>query len=330
MNSKGIEYIKCNLCGEDQPTVLFQAPVRKYRADIYNRNFWDIVRCQNCGLIYTNPRIDAEARAAFYSFETPGDKDFVQDWFIENADLQRTVWRRYVRVMQKYCSSGRLLDIGCGTGSFLVEARGMGYDVYGQEVSPYLAEYCRETQGLTIYEDFLENLDLEPGSFDCVTTFDVIEHHPYPMALVSRMKELLRPNGVAVISTHDIGNPFARAYGVKWRYINPIGHITYFTRQTLTRMLVENDFRVVQVGGIHTIEDSKLKETRNFVLQFFKVVVLRSLILGLYKPLSQRIPAMTRWQIRRGNAVLDHKKLLIRAGSQVTMNDDIVIIARSN
>ena len=329
MKSEGIEYVICNLCGQDQPEVLFHAHVREYRADLYNRNIWDIVRCQNCGLIYTNPRIDNEARAALYSFETQGDKDFVHDWFIENADLQRPVWQRYVRVMRKYCPAGKLLDIGCGTGSFLVEARAMGYEVYGQEVSPYLTEYCRKEQGLTIYDDFLEKLDLQPGSFDCITAFDVIEHHPDPMSLVSQMSKLLRPNGVAVISTHDIGNPFARMYGVKWRYINPIGHITYFTRQTLTKMFEANNFHVLQVGGIHTIEDSKVKEWRNFVLQFFKVIVLRSLILGIYKPVTHRIPALTRWRVKWGNAILDHKKLLIRAGSQVTMNDDIVILVRS-
>ena len=327
LNTTGIEYIKCNLCGRDDPELLYRAPVLPYRKSIYNRDIWDVVRCRNCQLIYVNPRIDDAARQAFYSFQTPGDNQFVQDWFLESGDLHRPVWRRFVKTMQRYVPSGKLFDIGCGVGDFLVEARKLGYDVFGQEVAPDFIEYGRTKQGLTIYGDFIENLTLEPGSFDCVTNFDVIEHHPDPKLLVTQMYELLRPGGLAVISTHDIGNFYARLYGAKWRYIRPIGHITYFTRKTLARMMTECGFRVVRVGGSHTIDVSWFKEGRNYLVQFFRVIVLRALILGLYKPIATRIPALTRWQMRWGQATLNHDKLMVRASNQVIMNDDLVMLA---
>ncbi|MCA9872397.1 MAG: class I SAM-dependent methyltransferase [Anaerolineales bacterium] len=327
-NTKGIEYVNCNLCGSNNAELHFQAPVLPYRVGIYNRDVWDVVRCRNCGLIYVNPRIDDEAREAFYSFQTPGDDQFVQEWFLESADLHRPNWQRFIRTMQKHQPDGKLLDIGCGAGTFLVEARKMGYEVFGQEVAPYFIKYCREEQNLTIYGDFMENLQLAPESFDCVTNFDVIEHHPDPKLLVSQMYDLLRPGGLAVISTHDIGNFFARHYGVKWRYIRPIGHITYFTRDTLARLMTDCGFRVVQAGGSHTIDETRFKVFRNYIRQFMRVIVLRALILWVYKPLAERLPALRRWQFKIGGATLNHEKLLVRASNQIIMDDDMVILAR--
>lgn len=328
MNTKGIEYVNCNLCGRDDAELHFKAPVLPYRKGIYNRDMWDVVRCRNCGLIYVNPRIDDEAREAFYSFQTPGDERFVQDWFLESADLHRPNWQRFVRTMHRLLPNGKLLDIGCGAGTFLIEARNMGYEVAGQEVAPYFIEYCRTEQNLTIYGDFMENLDLVPGSFDCVTNFDVIEHHPDPKRLVSQMYDLLRPGGLAVISTHDIGNFFARRYGVKWRYIRPIGHITYFTRETLSHMMEDCGFHVVQAGGSHTIDETRFKIYRNYVRQFLRVIVLRALILKVYKPLAEHIPALRKWKLKIGRATLNHEKLLVRASNQIIMDDDMVILAR--
>ena len=326
-NTTGIEYVNCNLCGCDDAELLYHAPVVPYRQGIYDRDVWDVTRCRNCHLIYVNPRVDDDAREAFYSFQTPGDNQFVQDWFLESGDLHRPVWRRFAKTMQRFAPSGKLLDIGCGVGDFLIEARKLGYNVYGQEVAPDFITYCRTQQDLTIYGDFMENLNLEPNSFDCVTNFDVIEHHPDPKLLVTQMYELLRPDGLAIISTHDIGNFYARLYGAKWRYIRPIGHITYFTRKTLARMMTECGFRVVHVGGSHTIDDSWAKELRNYIIQFFRVILLRAFILGVYKPLATRISLLRKWKIKWGKATLNHDKLLVRASNQVVMNDDLVMLA---
>lgn len=328
---KGIEYVHCELCGSDDTEEFYrQVPVLAYRKGVYNRDHWNIVRCQQCALIYTNPRIDDAAREFLYSFQNEGDQEFVQHWFIESADLQRPVWQRFLRVLLRYRRSGKLLDIGCGAGTFLVEARKLGYDVYGQEVSPFFIDYCRKVQGLTIFPDLLDNLELEAGTFDCVTAFDVIEHHSHPMLLLKQLHELLAPDGILMIMTHDIGNFFARFHGVNWRYITPIGHITYFTRETLSQMLNESGFEVIQSGGLHTIDDNKAVEIVNYGVQFFKVVVLRSLILGFYRPMAKRIPALRRWHIRWAGVTLNHEKLLVRAGNQIVMNDDVVVVARPN
>ncbi len=329
VTTKGIEHVCCNLCGADDTAVRYHMPVRDDQLGDYGQDVWNIVQCRRCGLIYTNPRPDAAALATYYTFANEWDYQFVQDWFIENADLQRPTWQRYLRVMRQYVPSGKLLDVGCGAGTFLLEAQQAGYEVYGQEVSPYFAEYGRAAHNLHIYKGELESLDLAANTFDITTAFDVIEHHPDPRQLLQQMHHLLKPGGLVVISTHDIGNYYARLYGARWRYLNPVGHLVYFTRQTLQTMLRQTGFQVLQVGGIHTIDAGKTAVARNKITQFSRVILLRTLIIGLYKPVTRHLPRLTHWQIQRGSATLNHKKLLLRAGSQIIMDDDMVILAQA-
>ena len=321
----GDEYIKCNLCEIDDTTKLFSLRVPEHHAGRFIRDEWNVVRCRRCGLIYVNPRPDAKAMEVFYSYETPEDHRFVQNWFVECADLQRPTWRQFLRAMSRYRTSGRLLDVGCGAGSFLVEARRLGYDVMGQDIAPFMVEYCRNQQGLTIYDGDLDSFP-ESGSFDCVTAFDMIEHHPDPKRLLRKVHDLLKQGGLVVVGTHDIGNWFARLYGPRWRYMH-FFHLTYFTRQTLAEMLTACGFQVVHSGGLHTIDRNRWAEFRNGVAQSFKLIALRALILTVYKPLAARVPALTRWHFRWGGGYLDHEKLLLRASKQVIMDDDMVLLA---
>lgn len=323
----GIAYVGCNLCGAHDTRQRYTVTVRPDQRGVYGQDSWPIVQCRRCGLIYANPRPDAAALEAYYHFANPWDAQYVQDWFITNADLQRPTWRRFLAAMQRFGSPGRLLDVGCGAGSFLVEARAAGFEVLGQEVAPYFIGYARQQHQLTIYAGEIETLPLAPHSLDYVTAFDVIEHHPDPAQLVRAMHRLLRPGGIVALSTHDIGNFFARLYGARWRYLNPVGHLTYFTRATLRALLEQHGFRILYAGGIHTADGSRLAEWRNYILQFGRVVLGRALILGVYKPAAQHWPALTRWRITTRVGVLNHPKLLMRAGSQIVMNDDMLMLA---
>lgn len=320
----------CNLCGQNNTRPLYSnIPVRQDEWDRYGQNHWDIVKCQQCDLIYTNPRPGPRSLELFYSFANPVDAQYVQDWFIESADLQRPTWQRFLQIIQKYVPSGKLLDVGCGVGSFLVEARQAGFSVTGQEVAPYFVNYSREKHGLTVFEGEIEDMAIPTHSLDCATAFDVVEHHPDPAHLLAEMHRLLRPGGIITLGTHDIGNRLAQYYGANWRYIHPVAHLTYFTRQTLIQLLEKSGFQPLHVGGLHTVDINKPKEYRNYLTQFGRVILLRTLILKGYKPLTNLFPRLSRWQIKRGQTLINHNKLLTRAGSQIIIDDNMFIIAKA-
>lgn len=329
LNTKGIEYVFCNLCGADRTKIIYHVPVRPDQLGIYGQDVWPIVQCQQCGLVYTNPRLDTLALQEYYKFNNEFDYQFIQDWFIGSAALQKPTWQRFLRTIQRFVPSGKLLDIGCGPGSFLVEAQQVGYQVEGQEVASYFVEYCRSNHGLLIHQGEVGDIPVPPHSFDCITAFDVIEHHPNPRKMLQEIHRLIRPGGLVVVGTHDLGNPFAQWYGRFWRHINPIGHLTYFTRRTLTAMLKNSGFEVVQTGGLHTIDNKKTAELYNWITQFIKVILLRTLVIKLYKPVAQRFPVFTKWEISFRRTTLNHKKLMVRAGNQVMIDDNMVILAKA-
>lgn len=323
----GLQLVACHLCGHQDSKIKFQLPARKDQVGLYGRDVWDIVQCNHCNLIYVNPQPDKEALAHYYQFDNVKDQEYLQRWFLDNEDLQRPTWLRYLRTMTRHSAPGKLLDVGCGAGSFLIEARKIGYDVYGQEVSPFFVAHCSNIKNLPVFEGELETLPFEPASFDYVTTFDVIEHHPNPQQLVETMHALLKEDGLLVIGTHDIGNIFARWYGKRWRYVQPVGHLTYFSRTTLCRLLENSGFKILHVGGIHTVDATDVAEYVRMLTQFVRVILVRLLIVGIYRPLTKWIPRLSRWRLKIGSAELTHEKLLTRAGTQIIMNDNMLILA---
>jgi len=327
MSSTDVDYVLCNLCNANNAQTLYQLSVLPHQVGKYNLDVWDIVKCQICGLIYENPRPGLKSLNEFYRFDHPEDLAFVENWFIENEDLNRGRWRQLLRAMSRYRKPGKLLDLGCGAGSFLTEAQKAGYDVSGQEISPFFIDYCRNVQNLTIYTGPIENLEFKDACFDFITAFDLIEHHPDPASLLKEMRRLVKEGGMVVVGTHNIGNYFAQMYGQRWRHLYAIGHLTYFTRRTLTQMMEQNGFEVIHFNGAHTIDGSKFAEMRNYFTKFFRVIVLRAFILGIYRPLTDRLPMLTHWSINLGNSKLNHSKLLRQAGDQIIMNDNMLILA---
>ncbi len=98
---------------------------------------------------------------------------------------------------------GRLLDIGCATGNFLVAARDAGYDVTGIELDRNAARFAKERLGLqwvfplTISEFADRNL---VERFDVVTFFEVLEHQASPAEFLQKVKVCVRPGGVIALS----------------------------------------------------------------------------------------------------------------------------------
>ena len=83
---------------------------------------------------------------------------------------------------------------------------------------------------------------LPAASFDGILMGDVIEHLPDPQDALRRVASLLRPGGVVLVSTPDIGRWAARALQVK-----PLEHLYYYSRETMGRALGQAGLEVVEI-----------------------------------------------------------------------------------
>ena len=123
--------------------------------------------------------------------------------------FQKLRLRYFAKVLRRYriTPGSRLLDYGCGPGDMLAIARKCGLDARGVDASEYSVELARQ-RGLDVTLGDAKTLASQRGSFDVVFAQSVIEHVDDPVALLRSLRELLRPNGLLLVSSPTPGSQF--------------------------------------------------------------------------------------------------------------------------
>jgi SAM-dependent methyltransferase len=229
-------YDGCALCGGASAVLRTEAitPRGKLPLDLT----W--MKCGACGHVHT----------AHYWNEL-GNKELfgsVQEdgVFGGNLDLQRAMWGGVIEHIRPHVKQpGRWLDVGVGNGGFLFTAAEFGLDAVGIDARHYILDPLRSFG----YE--VENADATTYDYTgtaVVIMADVLEHIPYPKALLERIRQRL--NGAVFISCPNMNT-------ISWRYMETIGgpvywhepeHYHNFTRARLESLLRECGFTPVYYG----------------------------------------------------------------------------------
>ena len=142
-----------------------------------------------------------------------------------------------------YTGDGRLLDVGCGTGRYLMTMAAAGWQVEGVDLSPAAVRVCREA-GLVVHHGTLPSVALEATSFDAVTLRATLEHVPSPLTTLRAARALLRPGGRLMIIVPNFGSLAVAWFGSACFGLGLPWHLTHFTPYTLTRFLDKAGFAV--------------------------------------------------------------------------------------
>lgn len=206
----------------------------------------DVFRCTECRLTFVplTPSL-AESVAAVYSEEyfEGGREDGYTD-YSDSETVLRHQARRAIQRLRRYQPSGALLELGCAYGFFLLEAQ-KHFECSGIELSEFAAAEARK-RGLDVRAGDFQTLEVPESHYSAVCLFDCIEHLADPFSYLRKMHSVLRPRGVVALTTGDVGSLYARLSGQRWRLMTPPQHLFYFSRPTLTRMLEETGFEVVE------------------------------------------------------------------------------------
>ena len=227
-----MEAVACDLCGADDPEVLYagSAWVRALPAVA-------MVRCRRCGLMYLSPRPIASEVGQYYPEDYGPFRGAIED---ESSPLMRRMRRSKLtarrRMIEKHAPPGRILDVGCSTGLFLHEMALAGWQADGVELSPRAAGYARERFGLKVHGGLLEEAPLEPGSLDAITLWDVLEHTFSATQTLRTAARLLRPGGIVALNRPPRPpSGRARARSKPGRAAPPCSTRTTFPRRTRCR-----------------------------------------------------------------------------------------------
>ena len=198
-----------------------------------------MVRCTACGLHYVRPRLKWDLILAGYAgAEDPG--------FVSQAPFRERTFKKSLRKLERMAKppGPRVLDVGAAGGSFLAAARERGYQPSGCEPSTWMCEFAKRHYGLELYPGTLFDMPLGDRSQDLVTLWDVIEHTPDPKAVLRRVREVLKDDGVLAMSWPDYASIAAKVLGSRWPFLLTV-HLYYFTPATMTTLLRATGFEPV-------------------------------------------------------------------------------------
>jgi SAM-dependent methyltransferase len=190
--------------------------------------------CPDCGLVFRVGTTLSELKELY------GDeyfRDCSGGSYVHAERARRREATVRVRLVRRFCLAGRLLEIGAADGTFLDEARGAGYAVFGVEPSEMMAGTARARFGLDIATGFVEEVPLPVGSFDVACAWHVVEHIANPLPTLVRVREALRPNGVLLLEVPNLGSARARRERGAWDHLDLRHHVGHFGPRSLSCLL---------------------------------------------------------------------------------------------
>jgi 2-polyprenyl-3-methyl-5-hydroxy-6-metoxy-1,4-benzoquinol methylase len=229
--------VNCNLCGGKQST-LVQSCAPPY----------SVVKCKSCGLVYTNPQPDPAILEDHYQ------EEYYREWIQSQAAPRLSLWKKRVRTIGRYKTAGRLLDVGCGIGTFLDVAKKSGWDVQGTEVSGYAVRYIKETYGIHVEKGLFEQLNFPENHFDVITFWHSLEHVADPAVNLSYARTLLKDNGLMIVACPNVNNYimyflYRLVKGRRLALFSPDAkeqHLFHFSEATITQLAAKCGFKVIK------------------------------------------------------------------------------------
>jgi len=238
------EETDCLLCGSDRWVPLVEAP------DIIaaDRSLWfPVVRCKDCGLSFTNPRPTFASIRRFYPAGYYARRVRAQCRPRRLEWLRRWLGAGNERKSLPLRGLARLLDFGCGGGSFLARMSFLGWQATGIDIAPDAVAHIRDEFGLRALLGTLPHPRLKPESFDFVTMWHSLEHVHEPLEILREAYYLLAPGGKLLVAAPNIDSLPFEWFGRSWFGLDVPRHLTHFSPQTLTWMMERAGFRVTRV-----------------------------------------------------------------------------------
>jgi SAM-dependent methyltransferase len=191
----------------------------------------DLYKCAHCGTVHQPGLPEGEQLADLY-------RGMSDDAYLSEEEGRRATAARLLDLIGRHVPAGGLLDVGCGHGLLLDEARARGYSVTGLELSDSARGYACDVLGLDVRDETMERFaaSASGAQFQLIVLADVIEHLEDPLAALDACEGLLAPGGALCVITPDPSSAAARLAGPRWWGYIP-AHTYLFPRRTLRELL---------------------------------------------------------------------------------------------
>ena len=213
---------------------------------------FNIVRCTNCGLMRTNPRPSLDTIQLYYPenygpyLSTKIDvnrKPVTADSFLKR--IGKVVFQFNTGRIPKI-RPGRMLEIGCASGSYLAYMADRGWDVTGIELSDTATRHARKL-GFSVYSGLLSNAPEPTVPYDLIVGWMVFEHLHHPVKTLLRLRRWLNKEGTLVISLPNAGSAEMMFFKQNCYGLQLPVHLFHYTPATLQMVLNRSGWQIIKI-----------------------------------------------------------------------------------
>ncbi len=229
----------CIICGCGDMEFLFRTWDRHYGI----KGEYNIARCRQCGLIFLDPMLSELELRRLYP----------DDYYAYQPAVTRTSWIRKIgkRLFRlpipthdpAFPAPGTVLDVGCGSGEYLLKMRKKGWRVFGVEPSR-AAVIAGQNDGLKIFHGTVTQATFPDRFFDYVRANHSFEHMPNPHQALAEISRILKPHGKLFIGLPNTASLEFRLFKQYWWHLCVPVHAYGYSLGNIQSILAQHGFRL--------------------------------------------------------------------------------------
>lgn len=205
---------------------------------------FELFKCEQCGLLFTEPRPNQNEIGKYYQSEEYYSHQKNKKGFIPQIyeSIKAINLKNKVNMAIEGKPNGKLLDIGCGVGDFLVQVKNKGWEIKGIEPSKEAKEIAKERIGFLPLNPS-ESSIMPDNSFDVITMWHVLEHVEDLKQQTTELFRLLKPEGRLVIALPNYKSYDCEYYKDKWAAWDVPRHLNHFSPTCIQNIMTSVGFK---------------------------------------------------------------------------------------
>ncbi len=227
---------------------------------LFEKNGYPIYECTKCDLRFSKLKDINNHLANVYSddYFFAGGAGYPN--YLEERKELYSSGLKYAKIISKFTTPGKVLDVGCAAGFYLKGFEKTGWKCLGIEPNDTIASYGRKELGLDIVTGDLESFESDE-KFDLINLIEVIgSFHNLHKAML-KISDLSNKGGLVLVESWDHSSKVARFFGKSWHEYCPPSVINWFTDKSLNELFDSHGFDVIATGrpskkikGKHALE----------------------------------------------------------------------------
>ncbi|EJG00946.1 class I SAM-dependent methyltransferase [Flavobacterium sp. F52] len=211
-----------------------------------SKEIFDLYYDEELDMLITSPQPELQNLGKYYESED----------YISHTDNKRSLFEKAYHFVKNIAlknklnlinsqqpKKGKLLDIGAGTGDFLLTAKNDGWETIGVEPSDRAKNIAKE-KGISFVE---ETSALESNSLDVITMWHVLEHVPNLEVQIQELKRLLKPTGTLIVAVPNYKSFDAGHYETFWAAYDVPIHFWHFSKKSIQLLFERVDMKLEKI-----------------------------------------------------------------------------------